>query len=260
MDNIAENIRFLRKNKKITQDELAKKVGVNRAVIGSYEEGRAIPKLPVLQRVANYFGLSIDEIVNAELWEKDDYGNQQTFDFKGEKIRVISILVNPENKELVTLVPAQASAGYTKGYADPGYIEELPVFDLPLPELGKDRTYRIFQVKGNSMHPITSGSYIICEYVLNWDDFSEGKSYIVITRDDGIVYKRLFHGDANEIFLKSDNPEYEPYTIQKKEILEIWKAIGFISFELPEQNKLTLTSLHNMVMDLRKDVDSMKNI
>ena len=265
MESIGENIRHLRKSKGLTQGELAQKIGVNRAMIGSYEENRAVPKLSVLQNLANYFSITIDEMINKKQWEPSNtepYETQISTYAKGKNLRILSTVVNQENKELITTVPVQAAAGYTKGYADPDFVEELPHFSLPLVELSKEKTYRVFQIKGDSMEPVKSGSYIICEYVTNWENIYEGKPYIIITKDEGIVYKRIFKdpNHSGQIMLKSDNPDYEPYEIKLEGVFEIWKALGYISFDLPKKtDDLNLSHLHDMIIDLKKEVESLKN-
>ena len=70
MDKIGQNIKFLRKSIGLTQEELAKNIGVNRAVIGSYEENRATPKLSVLQDISYFFNISIDALIKQKLWEE----------------------------------------------------------------------------------------------------------------------------------------------------------------------------------------------
>lgn len=259
MEYIGQNIKYLRKSKGLTQEELAKNIGVNRAMIGSYEENRATPKLSVLQDIAYFFSVSIDDLIKIRLWT--DAKTTAITDFvKGDNLRVISTIVDKEDKELIATVPIQASAGYTKGYADPGYIEELPHFSLPLIELSKERTYRVFQIKGDSMEPIKSGSYIICEYLANWEEIYDGKPYILISKDDGIVYKRLYNkiNNSGEIILKSDNPEYNTYSLKIEDVHEVWKALGFISFNLPESNELNMSKLHNMIMDMKNDIEKLK--
>lgn len=259
MEYIAKNIKCLRKEKGLTQEELANNIGVNRAMIGSYEENRAVPKLSVLKDLAYFFKISIDDLIKTRLWEESNRDSVKEF-IKGDNLRVISTLVDKTDKELITTVPIQASAGYTKGYADPDFVEELPHFSLPLIELSKERTYRVFQIKGDSMEPIKSGSYIICEYLANWDEIYDGKPYILISKDDGIVYKRLYNkiNDLDEIVLKSDNPEYETYSIKAEEVYEVWKALGFISFELPEPSEITTQKLHSMILDMKNDINKLK--
>lgn len=253
------NIKYLRKVRNLTQDQLADKIGVNRAMIGSYEEGRAVPKLPALQILSHYFNVSIDSLVNIDLsTESSSAGDTQNIDSAGKNLRILTTLVDRNDKELITLVPVKASAGYAKGYSDPDYVETLPKFSLPFTELSRERTYRAFQISGNSMEPIPSGAYIICEYLQNWSDVKGGKTYIVVTKDDGVVYKRLYNNDNDTLLLKSDNPEYNPYTIPLNSISEIWKALGYISFSLPEPDEMHLGKLAAMVYKMQTELDELK--
>lgn len=260
MDNLLGlNIKHLRKARNLTQDQLADKIGVNRAMIGSYEEGRAIPKLQALRILSHYFNKSIDDMVNMDLSsDKTNKGSSQVIDKTGKSLRILTTLVDRDNKELITLVPEKASAGYKKGYSDPDFIDTLPRFSLPFPEFSKERTYRAFQINGNSMEPIPTGSYIICEYLENWNEIKDGKTFVLVTQNDGLVYKRLYKHDNDTLFLKSDNPEYEPYTIQENNISEVWKALGYFSFSLPEPDEMNLAKLTSIVYKMQNDLDELK--
>lgn len=253
------NIKNLRRSHGLTQDQLADKIGVNRAMIGSYEEGRAVPKLPVLRTLAYYFDVSIDDLVNIDLNdERPPKNSKRAPDMEGKGLRVLTTLVDRDNKELITLIPVKASAGYLKGYSDPDFMETLPRFGLPVPELGNERSYRAFQITGDSMLPVLPDSYIICEYVRDWHEIKDGKTYVLITQDDGVVYKRLFSKDENTLIMKSDNPEYAPYTISVDIVSEVWKALGYISFSLPEPDEMSLGKLTALVYKMQNEMDELK--
>ncbi len=256
MTFLSKNIKYLRKSDGLTQEKLALKIGVNRAMVGSYEEGRAIPKLTALQTLSHYFNVSLDDLVN-----KDLSLPLVKSDISGTGLRVLSTMITPENKELITVVPAKAAAGYLNGYGDPEYIESLPKFALPLPELSGGKTYRAFQIEGESMQPVPSGAYILCEFIQNWNEVSDGRAYILVTRDEGIVYKRIYNRIKanNDLLLKSDNPEYEPYTISVEQVMDIWKALGYISFNLPDPNDMSINKLSRIVMNLQKEVENLKS-
>lgn len=57
---IAYKLKTLRKGRKLTQQELAEKIGLNRATISNYEVGRRLPHLPELERFADFFGVGLD--------------------------------------------------------------------------------------------------------------------------------------------------------------------------------------------------------
>jgi transcriptional regulator with XRE-family HTH domain len=257
MDNhLGQNIKYLRKKFGLTQDQLAEKIGVTRPAIGSYEEGRASPKIQALQDLSTYFNISIDKLVNRDLSVIGDISDQEAA--YNEPSRVLATVVDPDNRELISIVPAKASAGYLNGYADPEYVGSLPHFALPLPEIAKERSYRAFQVRGDSMEPIPAGAYIIGEYVTDWHSIKDGKTYVLVTRDEGVVYKRVYLHPSGELWLKSDNPVYEPFTIHMNRLLEIWKAVGYISSILPEPDAPTINKLSVMIHEMRKEIDGLK--
>lgn len=258
MDNVNRNIKFLRKKNGLTQDDLAKKTGVKRSQIGSYEEGRAVPKLNLLQFMANYFGLTIDDLVNKALWNREEISPSNRFAENTNNLRILTTVVNESNEERFALVPQKATAGYTTGYADPDYVEKLPIFDLPLPEFKNGGTYRVFQISGESMEPVPSGAYIIGEFLSGINDIAYGEPHILVTQTDGIVYKRIEQEADNEekLLLKSDNPEFKAYTVNLKDVHELWKAVGFISTQLPHSADISRNKIQHLISDLRDELDA----
>ena len=258
---LKENIKFLRKQRSMTQGELADLLNSKRSLIGSYEEGRGVPKLPVIRRMAEIFEVSLDSLLAVDISKKEaEVGRQEIEEKKniGSELKVLSVVVTPENDELISIVPVKASAGYLNGRADAEYIEQLPHFSMPVAELSQGRSYRVFQIKGDSMLPVPPGSYIFCDFVEKAIDIREGKPYVLVTADDGIVYKRIFISNENQLQLKSDNPEYEPYMVATDSVLEIWRALGFLSFELPEPDALNVQKLSSVLAKMQEALAKMK--
>lgn len=243
MNYLASNIRFLRKQKEMTQDVLALEIDVNRSMIGSYEEGRAVPRIGILQNLSVFFGVNIDDLIKKDL----NSGFSDDVDIRGAKLRVLATVVDRDEREMITIVPLKVSAGYLSGYGDKEYIGQLPRFSLPLPEFGNERTRRVFQIRGDSMLPVKPGSYVLCEYMQDWSGLVEGDAYVLLTQNDGIVYKRVYKqgGHNHEWVLKSDNPDYMEYTISVNEVSEIWKAVGMISFDLGNSSSIFKPTSNN---------------
>ncbi|MDA3817579.1 MAG: LexA family transcriptional regulator [Prolixibacteraceae bacterium] len=252
MIHLQQNIKFMRKRKELTQGQLADKLGIKRSLIGAYEEGRAVPKLLVIQQMSLLFGLSIDRLLTVDLSKEDV--------LPASDFRVLSTVVDTDNEERISIVPVKASAGYLNGLTDPEYVAELPHFALPVSELSQGLTYRVFQIKGDSMLPVPPGSYIFCSYVESFSGIRDGKPYIIITADEGIIYKRVYNhiNDDGTLLLKSDNEEYEPYSIQADTVLEVWQALGFLTFELPEPEKIDMGKLSSMVFKMQEEINKLK--
>jgi len=255
MSNIPSNIKFLRKKKGLTQQEFADELGIKRSLVGAYEEERADPKYELLTKIATYFEVSVDDFINEtidEKWVARAKTNQTN-------IRVLSISVDKDDNENIELVPVKASAGYLNGYADPEYVAQLPKFYLPMFKQG---TYRAFEIKGDSMLPLVSGTIIIAEYLENWTDAKQGETFVIISKNDGVVYKRLGNKFKENKTLKliSDNPAYEPYEVNAEDILEIWKAKGYISTHLPAPTpEPTLESLTAMMAQMQRSISNLQS-
>ena len=58
------NIRQLRKTRKLSQEELAEAVGTTRQTITSIEVGKYTASLPLAYKIARFFGLTIEEVVD----------------------------------------------------------------------------------------------------------------------------------------------------------------------------------------------------
>ena len=248
MSYLNSNIKYLRKLKGYTQSSLAEKIGLKRSLVGAYEEGRAEPKITTIQKLSALFQTSIDALIDMDI----SLGMERITDLTGRALRVLPIVITPDEQERISVVPVKAEAGYAASYGDPEFIEALPQFSLPLDELYADQTARLFQITGDSMLPITTGSYIIASYVEDWYSIKSGQCYIIVTRDQGVVYKRLTNQlDRDVLILHSDNPVYKPYELKPQDIAEVWQAAGYISFDLPRKGDGgELTKLRDMMTNL----------
>lgn len=259
MNYFSVNLKFLRKRKKLTQADFASKIGISRPIVGSYEEGRAEPKLVTLQNISHFFKVKIDDLLERDLSQRKRLA---TKDFEGNDLRILPIVVNNEQEEKISLVPIKASAGYLNGYADPEFIEQLPNFNLPFNELSQG-TYRAFQINGDSMLPIQEGSYILTKYLENWNWIKNNRCYVIVSKEEGVVYKRVINQfeSAQQLELHSDNRAYETYAIKDEQILEVWEALGYISFSLPDKEEKTANSMEElnfMMQQLKNDVEQLK--
>ena len=133
-------------------------------------------------------------------------------------------------------------------------IESLPKFQLPF--LNFSGTHRAFEIKGDSMLPLTSGSIVIGKYIENISYVKDGKTYILLTKEDGIVYKRVEVQDKS-LKMISDNQEYDPYLIQNNDVLEIWEGIAFFSLDFPNPNS-EFSNIKNHINNLYSNLDDIK--
>ena len=255
------NIKFLRKRRSKTQDDVATALNMKRSTLSGYENEVSEPNIEALISLSKYFNIAIDTLIKVDLTQIGEFQLSQLergYDvhIKGSNIRVLATTIDSSNRENIELVSERAKAGYTTGYADPEYIRILPTFQLPF--LSKERKYRTFQISGDSMLPIPDRSYVTGEYVLDWHDIRDRQAYIILTIDDGIVFKIVEnHIDKGYLKLHSLNPVYRPFKIHVSEIKEVWKFVHYISSEMPENMSMNMPreqQLIDTINDLKKQV------
>ena len=261
---VGSNLKILRKRLKKSQEEVASDLKLSRSTYSGYENGVAQPNIDNLVAFSDYFKVSIDELLrkNFEDFTENELERLDKgvlIDVKGQKLRVLTTVVDEQDNELIELIPVKASAGYARGYSDPSYLKVLPTFSLPF--LTKNKKYRTFPIQGDSMPPVVEGSYVVAEFVQNWMTIRNATPCIVVTKEDGIVFK-IVHNllDSTQSFqLCSTNPFYKPYFVHVNDILEMWKFVNYISPELPEI-RMDDHDLSRSLQDLQKEVHELKSM
>lgn len=246
MSIAGQNLKYLRKLRGWTQEEFANKLGIKRSLIGAYEEERADPRLDVLEILADIFKLSLDELLL-----KDLSNNADNYLAKRRQQKMMTA-----DRNVIHFVPVKAAAGYLASYADTEFIDELNTFTLPMLSGGN---YRAFEIIGDSMLPTPSGSIIVGEKVENTTDIKNTQAYIVVSRNEGIVYKRIEKDgrSRSKLTLVSDNPQYQPYQVNAEDVMELWQAQMVIS-KVSNQQRWDVNSLASMVNNLQSQVSTLK--
>lgn len=240
-----QNLKYLRKLRGWTQEEFAQKVGIKRSLVGAYEEERAEPNYDVLETVSDLFKVTIDDLLRKDLSET-----------KGSYLAKRRQLKMMAESNVIHFVPVKAAAGYLNGYADPEFLDELNTFTLPMLSGG---TYRAFEIVGDSMLPTPSGSVIVGEKVHNLDDVKNNNAYIILSKSEGVVYKRVLKSNRskNKLTLVSDNPAYQPYQVNAEDVLEFWSAQMVLS-RVNQQQRWDVTNLASLVTNLQDQVNNLK--
>ena len=252
MSIFSDNIRFLRAKRKATQQIIANELLITRERYAKYEDGRSEPPIEILLRISKFYRLSIDLLVSIDVRK---YPVEDILQLPDNRI-VLPVIVDSEGSNYIEIVTQKASMGYLTGYSDPEFIESLQRITLPFLTNGK---YRAFPTHGDSMPPFKDGSYIIGQYVENMEDLKTNKSYIFVTINDGISYKRFKGRNKNAITVAADNPFYHPYDIPLGEIVEVWQYASGIFPEDFEPDHCENYNLQDMFLQIRKDIRNLED-
>jgi len=200
----AERLTKLRKAKKLTQQELADKLNISRATYAQYEIGRRKPDYETLEKLADYFNVSIDYLLGRT-------------DIPESLLPPDAEPIDPDR--LVRLpVLGKIAAG------EPiDRIENIEGYELVEPELLRGRKGFILRVQGNSMtgDRIYDGDRVV---VVVQETVQPHDIAVVAVNGEYATLKRVkCQGDM--CILTSSNPEYEPIVVPAKEVHIIGKVV-----------------------------------
>ena len=156
--------------------------------------------------------------------------NQQYLETSVTSVIPKVVTVDSSDQENMVLVNAKAAAGYPQNIQDTSWYQQLPAFDLPIPEF-RNATYRGFQVEGDSMLPnLKPGEWVLAKAIEHVDHVSPNKMYVVVLQDAVLVKKIEKRPNSNNITLVSLNETYPPYEIKPFQVQEIWEVSSKITF------------------------------
>lgn len=248
---ISKNIRYLREAKKLSQGAVAEDLDITRARLVTYESGRNEPPIEILLKLSDYFHISVDALLKGDLTKT----NPEALMKVGKNRILFPVTMDKEGNDYIEIIPAKASAGYLRGYADPEYVEGLQKMKLPFLPTGK---HRAFPIKGDSMPPVKEGSYVIGKYVESLNEIRDGNTYVLLTKDEGIVYKRIFSDKDGTLVLSSDNKMYAPYKVNPEDVLEAWEYTCAINTSAYKEEELNPQSIMSMFRSLQVQIERIK--
>ena len=194
MESIGNRIRNLRKDKKLTQKDLAKILGITDAAIVHWEKDVNIPKLEHLNIMAPTLNTTIDYIM---------YGKSDTSD------NVIDF--RPITRMLPVLTYVQCGSMTNVRSISPHEIDNW----LPSPpDTGKNSFYLITQGISNSPE-FNDGDFICIDPDVPLEYVQTGEM-IIVFQDDEATFKALVR-ENKSLYLKALNNNFQPNIIPLKE-------------------------------------------
>ena len=236
----------LRRDLGYTQAEFAAMIGVKNTT-ADIERGRTKLSGKVVAELLRQFKIN-------PLWS---YGDSESKYLDTNKVSVIPKVVTVDNSEQdnMVLVNAKAAAGYPQNIQDTSWYQQLPAFDLPIPEF-RNATYRGFQVEGDSMLPnLRPGEWVLAKAIEHIDYVSANKMYVVVLHDSVMVKKIEKRPNSNNITLISLNEAYPPYEIKPFQIQEIWEVSSKLTFNVDATtDRGLLRQLQESMEELKRQV------
>lgn len=202
---LASNIKYLRKQKKVTQQDIGDAVGVSYNAVSNYENGKFFPTAEVLVKICEFFGVSSDDLLLRDL-------------STGEQAKPFEPATLPQSiqgKNL--LIPAGAQSGYLQEWtAD--YVRSLSMVAIP----GVEGEARTFEIVENTMIPdLAPGEYVACT-ACSLGEIQSGRVYVIVSDQIQISYAQV---EKDRVLCIPENKEeYKPYYVPVAKIREVWEA------------------------------------
>ena len=246
MSCFGKNIKKIRTVKGLSQAAFSAIFDLKRATLGAYEEGRSEPKIDTIIKVANYFSISIDDILKKEITVNE------LLQFKGDVARII----NKNDEELLSSIPlieSKNTSNYAKQYSNVAYINSLPILKVPT-DINKN--YRAFEVVNLEMSTNEKGFFpkdiVIGEQLKlkNLQELLNGSLIIAVLKDNVIFRKYYFIEE--QIVLKAEHKSIDDYVFQISELLEIWVVKASFYNRIPDFSNTVEDKLLSMQEEIRK--------
>jgi transcriptional regulator with XRE-family HTH domain len=254
MSVIGQNIKKIRSVKGYSQSDFAELFGMKRASIGSYEEGRAEPKIGTIIEIANHFGISIDDLLTKELSVNDLY----RFDIfrkelSGHAVHNLNPSHMPTDLVPISYVDLSDQQAYLSGELQDG---TLPYLRLPLK---KGRHYTAFELADNAMmvHGSGPGSHdVVVAYQsekFSLQDAEVGKAYLFQFETE-IMYRQLHAKSLSGFVLAAANKNVYAKRYPGKDLRAIWRVCRIVTKNIGNPDDLL-----NRLSDLENDLRILKN-
>jgi phage repressor protein C with HTH and peptisase S24 domain len=169
------------------------------------------------------------------------------------------ITMDTNDRENMIMVPIKASAGYASNVQDTDWYNELPAFNIPLPQY-KEGSYRAFQVKGDSMLPVLQPQeWVMGKAVESVRMANDNRIHVVVTAESVLVKKLRKSESPEAVNLISLNREYLVIEQPVAEIKELWEVNSKLSFDLDvHEGEEAMISLKQGLDSLREEIQSIK--
>lgn len=199
----SNNIGFLLKINDLTQEEFAEKIGKRKSIIGAYMSGSALPRVDALMDISNYFGISIDELLNVDIETKGK-----------ENATILKVEKETKSKENATVRNGSKNGSlleknekYTK--CDP-FSDQVKEFRLATDSIRQEQIIPLYNIEATAgLVPLfTSQEHQTTEGFISIPNLPKCDGAIHVTGDsmypllksgDIVLYKQI-NDIANNIF------------------------------------------------------------
>ena len=220
------SLKKIRKQSRLTQAQLAERVGKSRQIINQYEAGASIPTMSTLSELAKSLEVDIDDFLISPTEQASMIND----------VRPLGLLFDQVPLEL-DLVSVAARASFVElGGIRPGVFETVKLYVSSEAEIEHYQGAVVFEVNGDSMEDkLYSGDRVIAWPVPEerWEQVHN--KICIVAYDDVLTVKAVRENDIfthNRLTLYAYNPTSGYFVVPRSSIRSMWRVEEF--FDRPK--------------------------
>jgi len=249
MSCFGNNIKKIRGIKGLSQQAFADLFDLKRGTLGAYEEGRSEPKIETIIKIANYFSISIDNMLTAELTVN------QLLRFN-DQLTVAPEELEKEEFAVIPCITPKNSRDYLEYFDNPQFVNDLPAIRLPI---NTEKIFRAYTVDSLEMTSQDEGLFpndlIVAEKVpLDVVPKLTAGIMVLVVMADKFILRRMYVTGKN-LTLRADHKNIEEVAVKLADVKELWRVRYVFYRRLPEAaNDINskMNALQKQMEELRK--------
>jgi transcriptional regulator with XRE-family HTH domain len=150
----------------------------------------------------------------------------------------------------LAMVRQQQADEYARNHREVHFLNQLPTLQLPNLPAG---TLRAFEAGKDFQFP---GAWLVGQFVPNWYDLEDGRHYVFVVPNRGILYRRVYSQVKirGTLLLSADDPSTPSLELPLRDVLEAWEVKAFVSYEVPKPG-LPVERLRGLVKELEEELN-----
>ncbi|MBL7471184.1 helix-turn-helix domain-containing protein [Robertkochia sediminum] len=253
MSYFGKNIRKIRNLKNLSQQAMAEVFELKRGALGAYEEGRSEPKIDTLIKFANYFGISIDDLLTKELTVND------LLKFRGDQVH--SALIRQIPMTEIPYINTGNEVDYMNDSTKQGYVGDFPRIVLPV-DNRDHKVLRSYQIDNLEMSKGDTGLYpgdVVIGELLQPEEFAflESGTLVLLVTSHKMILRQLVKDDKG-FLLKATDPNFKDIAVQDlNDFKEVWKIRHVLHKDIGSRASEIEDRIKFIESELRKLKDSL---
>lgn len=235
MSCFGKNIRKIRNVKNMSQQAFADIFDLKRGTLGAYEEGRSEPKIDTLLKIANYFSITVDDLLTKELTVN------KLLKFQSD----LSLNVEEKLKEKFTSIPCITERNEGEFLAASDFTqatEKLPHLQLPIQASAAMLAYTIQSLEMTDHdHGLFPKDIVIGEWAHpdTYQKIENGTMVIAMVNQKVLV--RRFYVSHQTLTLRADHKSIQDIELPMNTLTNLWVVRYCFYHRIPEHNHSTGT-------------------